>query len=61
MQANDYDFTVLLDASSSVAVKYGVSGIPATFFIGRDGVIKYIKRGEFFSQNELQVALNKIA
>ena len=61
MQANHYTVPVLLDTQMGVLLKYGVSGVPTTFFIGRDGVIKYIKRGMFVSQNELQNALNKIA
>jgi peroxiredoxin len=61
MQANSYDFPVLLDTNDAVAIQYGVSGIPVTFFIGRDGAIKYIKRGQFISLGELQNDLNKIA
>jgi cytochrome c biogenesis protein CcmG, thiol:disulfide interchange protein DsbE len=60
MQANDYDFPVLFDTNAALARQYGVSGIPVTFFIGRDGIIKYIKRGQFLSLNELQNSLNKI-
>jgi peroxiredoxin len=61
MQANNYDFPVLLDAEAAVTRLYGVSGIPMTFFIGRDGTIKYIKRGHFLSLAELQNDLNTIA
>jgi peroxiredoxin len=34
-----YDFPVLLDASNATSIAYGVSGIPSTFVIGRDGQI----------------------
>jgi cytochrome c biogenesis protein CcmG, thiol:disulfide interchange protein DsbE len=61
MQSNKYTVPVLLDTTMGTLLKYGVSGVPMTFFIGRDGVIKYIKRGMFISQNELQNDLNKIA
>jgi peroxiredoxin len=61
MQDNGYDFPVLLDTDYSVKQLYGVTGIPMSFFIDRDGVIQYIKRGMFISLNELQNALNKIA
>jgi peroxiredoxin len=61
MAAHSYKVPVLLDTSMGVILKYGVSGVPTTFFIGRDGVIKYIKRGGFSSQNELQSALDKIS
>jgi peroxiredoxin len=61
MQNNEYDFPVLLDTDYAVKELYGVSGIPVTFFIDRNGVIQYIKRGFFISLNELQNSLNKIA
>ncbi len=59
----DRGFTVpvLLDPQMGTLLKYGVSGVPTTFFIGRDGVIKYIKRGKFISAGELQNSLSKIA
>ena len=59
--SHGYSIPVFPDANDAVALKYGVSGIPMTFFIGRDGSIKYIKRGMFLSLAELQVDLNKIA
>ncbi len=61
MQGNKYTVTVLLDTQMGTLLKYGVSGVPTAFFIGRDGIIKYIKRGMFISQNELQHDLNTIA
>jgi len=61
MDAHGYSMPVLLDTDAGVALQYGVSGIPTTFFIDRAGVIKYIKRGEFLSLSELQNDLNKIA
>jgi cytochrome c biogenesis protein CcmG, thiol:disulfide interchange protein DsbE len=61
LQSNKYTVPVLLDTQMGVLLKYGVSGVPMTFFIGRDGVIKYVKRGQFISQNELQNSLNKIS
>ena len=59
--SNGYTVPVLVDAGEATAITYGVSGIPATFFIGRDGNIKYIKLGMFLSLAELQVDLDKIA
>jgi hypothetical protein len=52
---------VLLDSNAAVTFKYGVSGIPITFFIDRSGVIQYIKRGQFLNLAELQNALDKVA
>jgi peroxiredoxin len=60
LQDNSYSLPVLLDVGANVALKYGVSGIPATFFIDSAGVIQYIKRGAFISVAEIQQNLNKI-
>ncbi len=37
----------LIDPNGKVAVDYGVTGIPETFFVRRDGVIVYKKFGPF--------------
>lgn len=39
MASNGYNFPVLLDTSNVTSAAYGVSGIPSTFVIGRDGQI----------------------
>ena len=39
-QERELTFPILLDEDGSVARTYGVRGIPATFFIDRDGVIR---------------------
>ncbi|HJU11501.1 MAG TPA: redoxin domain-containing protein, partial [Candidatus Binataceae bacterium] len=39
MASNQYDFPVLLDENNTTGGAYGVSGIPSTFVIGRDGKI----------------------
>jgi len=36
---NGYTFPILIDRNSEVAKKYGVRGVPATFFIGKDGKV----------------------
>ena len=38
-------FPTLLDASADVARLYRVRGIPASFFVGRDGVIRFHHQG----------------
>ena len=40
------DWPILADPDSSVALRYGVAGIPETFFIGRDGRIAHKRIGE---------------
>ena len=37
---NGYTFPQLFDPKSTVAVDFGVSGVPETYFITRDGVIQ---------------------
>lgn len=39
-QERELTFTILLDEASTVANAYQVRGIPASFFIDRDGVIQ---------------------
>lgn len=43
-QEHDIPFTILLDEGGKVASDYGVSSIPVTFFIGRDGeiIVRYM-------------------
>jgi peroxiredoxin len=36
---NKYTFRVLLDSNQSVAEKYGISSIPVSYFISKDGII----------------------
>ena len=50
---NRLTFTVLLDTSGEVAMLYNVSGIPVTYIIDKDGIIKSMKLGAFF--NKLQI------
>lgn len=55
-----YTLTALQDSGSKITQSYGVSGIPTTFLIDRDGIIRYVKRGAFLSQAELKVAMDRI-
>jgi hypothetical protein len=60
MNSKGYTVPVLLDAHYGSSLLYGVSGIPATFFIDKNGVIKNIKRGELISESEIQYELDKL-
>ena len=40
LATNGMSFPQLFDATSTVAVDYGVSGVPETYFIDRDGIIR---------------------
>ena len=39
-------YTVLLDEKSAIARQYGVTGLPTTYFVGVDGIIKSKVVGE---------------
>ena len=39
LEKNGYTFTVWLDSDVDATAKYGVSSIPATYFIDKDGNI----------------------
>jgi peroxiredoxin len=43
-------FPVLFDATGDVAARYGVRGLPATFFIDRDGVVRRSTYGPVFGE-----------
>ncbi len=40
-----YSFTVLCDASGSAAQAYGVSALPTTIVVGRDGLLQAVISG----------------
>ena len=55
-----WSFDVVLDPGQKVTQKYQLIGLPATFFVGRDGVLKSIKVGAFISVEELMSAIDKV-
>jgi hypothetical protein len=60
MQSHNYTIPVLLDGHFGTSLIYGVTGIPMTFFIDGDGVIRFIQRGAFSSLSAMQRELDKI-
>jgi len=40
LEKNGYALPVLVDSKGSVAESYGLTGVPETFLIGRDGVLR---------------------
>ena len=60
LETNHYTLPALIDDGGRVARDYGVSAIPITFFINRDGTVRYIKRGLFISFNEINVGMGRI-
>jgi peroxiredoxin len=53
MEDNGLSFTVLMDTDKSVALDYNVRGIPSTFFIDKNGIIKDVKVGTFKNKAEI--------
>jgi peroxiredoxin len=45
MAENNLDLPTLLDARGEVAQAYRVAGLPATFFIDRDGIVREVNLG----------------
>jgi hypothetical protein len=49
-----------LDSDELTARAYNISGIPTTFFIDKDGIIKYIKLGPFRNRLEIEAELQNL-
>jgi peroxiredoxin len=60
MEQYGLSFHVLLDKDTSVARNYNVRGIPTTFFIDKNGIIKDMKVGAFLSREELDGRLDNL-
>ena len=60
MKAGGYSFTVLLDTWGTVAPKYNIMYIPATFFIDKEGIIQASRVGPFSSKQQIEQSLGKI-
>ncbi len=60
MQSNGYSFLVLLDKEQEAALIYNVNGIPATFFIDKDGIIRGMQVGAFPSRAAIENRLRSI-
>lgn len=49
-----FTFPVLLDSQGGVARAYGLPGVPVTFFIDAEGLVKAYKIGPFQSPEEIE-------
>ena len=45
MRENALTFPVLNDTDGAIAAKWGVQGVPASFIVGTDGVIRFVEIG----------------
>jgi len=57
---NDYSFPMLRDVDNSVSPDYGVSKIPTTIYIDKEGVIQVIKVEAYNSIAEIESDLASI-
>ncbi len=53
-------FSVLLDTRQQVAQTYGIVGVPFTFLIGADGIIKAYKVGPFQGMEAMESAVKMV-
>ncbi len=60
MAQNNFNFTVLLDSDDNVFNEYGITSIPKTYFIDKNGVIHNIQQGMFTSPGEIEFMLDSI-
>ena len=60
MQSQNLSFTVLLDTEQDVAQRYGISGIPTTFFVDKNGIIQDRVVGAFQNKAQIEDRLSKI-
>ena len=60
VESAGFSFPVLLTTGNEIPLAYNIRGIPATFFIDADGVIRDIKVGAFFGIEDIESRLVKI-
>jgi peroxiredoxin len=53
-------FPVLLDRQGKVAQMYGLPGVPVTFLIDSEGIVKAYKIGAFQNQEEIENAIKSL-
>jgi peroxiredoxin len=57
---NNLSLPVLLDADAAVTQRYGMPGIPTTFFIDRDGILRVKVIGGFPNKTVIDSRLSEI-
>ena len=60
LQKHNLSLPVLLDTKKVAAQKYNIAGIPTTFFIDKDGIIREIFLGAFPNKEIIEKKLSKI-
>ena len=60
MRGNNLSFAALLDIGQDVTEEYGITGIPATFFVDKDGIIQDKVVGAFQNKTQIENRLSSI-
>ena len=60
IQSGNFSFPVLLDINQKVALEYNIRGIPTTFLIDKDGIIRGTKVGAFSSKEEIESGIKTV-
>src|SRR4030042_1872540 len=60
VEENGFSFTVLLDITGEVGYKYNVRGLPATFLIDKDVIIRNVTIEGFWDKAQIEQRLNLI-
>jgi alkyl hydroperoxide reductase subunit AhpC len=60
LASNNLSFPALLDITGNISFTYGVSGVPVTFFIDKNGIIQAVRLGAFSSSAQIEGYLDKI-
>jgi peroxiredoxin len=60
VNSNGITYPVLLDSQSQVANDYGIIGVPTTYFIDGQGVLKAYQIGAFQNENEMESAIKSV-
>ena len=55
-----YTLPILMDPGAYTAHAYGITGIPATFFIDREGIIRSVRYGAISSLQDFRMQTAKI-
>lgn len=58
--SHGFTYPVLLDTQGRVAQAYGIPGVPTTFFVDAEGIVKAYKIGPFQSQDEIKSVVESL-
>lgn len=59
IEAKGFTFPVLLDSQGDLMRQYGVRGLPTTFIIDRNGIVRHLQTGAI-TESELETIINPL-